>query len=105
MSQKPVSQKPVSQKPVSQKPYKLPLLTMSDILWDHRIVRVSRPEGYGCGCCSALTDAFIQATTTCALVVAIINLPCGCITVGGTYWRATPEVLTRLILVAEEIIL
>ena len=85
--------------------HRLPPLTMAHVLWNQRIFRAPRPEGYGCGCCSALTDAFIQATTTCALVVAIINLPCGCITVGGTYWRATPEVLTRLILVAEEIIL
>lgn len=94
---------------MAHQPDQLPLLTMSDILWDHRIVRVSRPEGYGCGCCSALTDAFIQAAVFSSSVgprppqVAIINLPCGCVTTGGEYWRAAPEVLARLILVAEEI--
>ena len=93
---------------MAHQPYELPLLTASDISWDHRIVRVSRPEGYGCGRCSALTDAFIQAAAFSSSVgprppqVAIINLPCGCVTMGGEYWKAAPEVLARLILVAEE---
>ena len=93
---------------MAHQPYELPLLTMSDILWNRHIFRAPRPEGYGCGCCSALTDAFIQAAVFRPIVdprlqrVAIINLPCGCITVGGKYRRAAPEVLARLILVAEE---
>jgi len=95
---------------MTHQPYELPLLTMSDILWDWAAVRVLRPENYECRCCTKPSDAGIRATGKFKLgydstmrETAIINLPCGCAAMGLVWWRAAPEVLARLILVAEEI--
>lgn len=94
---------------MAHQPYELPLLTMSDISWDRRIVRVSRPEGYRCGCCTKPSGTYVSAITGVELghdsslrKTAIINLPCGCAAMGLGWWRAAPDVLARLILVAEE---
>lgn len=95
---------------MTHQPYQLPFLTMSDISWDRRIVRVSRPEGYRCGCCTKPSGTYVSATgtfmvgeSTCIRETAVVNLPCGCAAMGLVWWRAAPDVLARLILVAEDV--
>ena len=92
---------------MAHQPYELPPLTMSGIPWDRSTFRVSRPEGYRCGCCSKPVDASLQTPGklrrgTTVRDTAIVNLPCGCAAMGLVWWRAAPDVLARLILVAEE---
>ena len=97
---------------MTHQPDQLPLLTMSDILWGWAAVRVLRPENYECHCCTKPSDAGIRATGTFMVgestrirETAVINLPCGCAAMGLVWWRAAPDVLARLVLVAEELIL
>ncbi len=94
---------------MAHQPYELPLLTMSDISWDRSIFRAPRPEKYRCRCCTKPSGTYVSAIAGVELghdsnlrELAVINLPCGCAAMGLGWWRATPEVLARLILVAEE---
>lgn len=94
---------------MTHQPYELPLLTMSHIWWGYHVFRGSRPERYRCRCCTKPSGTYVSATATVELwhdsnlrELAVINLPCGCAAMGLGWWRTAPEVLARLILVAEE---
>ena len=95
---------------MAHQPYPLLPLTMSHIWWGYHMFRGSRPEKYRCRCCTKPSGTYVSAIATVELgrdsnlrELAVINLPCGCAAMGLVWWRAAPDVLARLILVAEEI--
>ena len=78
------------------------VLRMDDVAWDRTVKRI-HVNGEVCNICHREYSAFLSfRTVTASSRVEFVNLPCKHLDPDSS-WELAPDVLARLILVAEEI--
>lgn len=78
------------------------VLRMDDVAWDLAVERI-HVNGEVCNTCHREYSAFLSfRTVTASSRVEFVNMPCTHLDPDGS-WELAPDVLARLILVAENV--